>query len=816
MFQQIAADRRKVPQDFLSPNPEISDMITRERHLPALYDPLELLDVVQPDLDSETDALGIKWLVRIDEFQYASESTPDTVYVTEPIVVTGRMIFQEATRLKLPWDEPVPQPLADRWRSWWSELDTLQDLRFPRCLTGIEDLRSVELHHFSDSSEKAYGSCTYMRSVDVSGQVKVELVTSKVRLAPLSTITIPRLELCAAVLSVRADEFLRKALDLSLDRSVFWTDSQVVLGYIMNDSHRYKVFVGNRVSYIRRHTQPDQWNHVVSKSNPADVLSRGCIPSGLPDAWSRGPDFLRQEVVSCGGEPVDASVAPNDPEVRQGLVAVADMRTETSPLDQLINHYGEYYKLLKATAWWLRFVQWLRSRREKMAQPLSSDEIKVAEQVLVKHVQVSSFHKEIDCLLQGRPVSQSSSLLSLDPRLMDGLLVVGGRLRHADISYRSRHPIILPKRHPFSRLVMLSVHNRAHLGAEWTLCLLRRKFWIPSARNELRHIRNQCVSCRRMYGTPKAQFMADLPADRCNLSSVAFQHVGVDLFGPLYVSQRRSTVKRYGCVFTCMATRALHIEVLHSLDTDSFINGFRRFCARRGHPDTVRSDRGTNLVGAHAELSGELKALDAGKVVRAARKEGIDWSFNTPTASHHGGVWERMIRTIRKVLMAVIPVSSLTDEVLVTVMCEVENLINSRPLTRVSSDSDDLDPLTPNHVLVFQGNQPPAWRDFSPGEVLRRKWKLVQSIVASFWKRWLHEYLSCLQTRAKWTNRQSDYKVGDLVLLMDDLAPRGKWPLGMIDEVYPSADGHIRSVRVRTQSTVLQRPITKVVPLEMG
>ena len=163
--------------------------------------------------------------------------------------------------------------------------------------------------------------------------------------------------------------------------------------------------------------------------------------------------------------------------------------------------------------------------------------------------------------------------------------------------------------------------------------------------------------------------------------------------------------------------RAIHIEVLNSLETDSFINGFRRFCARRGNPRTVKSDRGTNLVGASVELAAEFKRVDKTKLVNVARQMEVEWPFNPPTASHQGRVWERMIRTIRKVLMAVIPCRSITDDVLSTVLCEVENLVNGRPLTKCSSDVLDESALTPNHFLLLEGNYPPAWRPFCGGEV---------------------------------------------------------------------------------------------------
>ena len=254
--------------------------------------------------------------------------------------------------------------------------------------------------------------------------------------------------------------------------------------------------------------------------------------------------------------------------------------------------------------------------------------------------------------------------------------------------------------------------------------------------------------------------MADLPVERCTPGPVAFTHVGVDLFGHFYVVRGRSTVKRYGCIFTCFSTRAIHIEVLESLETDAFINGFRRFCSRRGQPKTVRSDQGTNLVGACCELARELKHVDKIKVIGTARKMNVEWTCNPPMASHHGGVWERMIRNIRKVLMAVFPSVSMTDDVLQTTFCEVENIINGRPLTKCSADICDESPLTPNHFLLLSGNYPAMWVNFPNAEICQKRWKRVQNISALCWKRWIREYLPQLQQRQKWT-RETDNSIGD-------------------------------------------------------
>ena len=295
-----------------------------------------------------------------------------------------------------------------------------------------------------------------------------------------------------------------------------------------------------------------------------------------------------------------------------------------------------------------------------------------------------------------------------------------------------------------------------------------------------------------------------------------FAHVGIDCFGPFYIKQSRSEVKRYGCIFTCMNYRAVHIEKLNSLETDSFINGFRRFMARRGTPVKVWSDNGTNFVGGCPEIVKCLQQLDEEKIRRFGLENEVEWNFNPPHASHMGGVWERQIRTIRKILASLLNKHSdkLTDEVLETFFCEVEAMINSRPLTKMSEDVSDESTLSPAQLLLLNEELRDFPGKFTKDDKYKQRWKFVQYLANQFWKRWLREYIPELQKRSKWCSKQENIKVGDVVLLKEENTPRFLWPMGLIVEVKEGRDKLIRTVKVKTKSTVLIRPVSKVVKLE--
>ena len=299
--------------------------------------------------------------------------------------------------------------------------------------------------------------------------------------------------------------------------------------------------------------------------------------------------------------------------------------------------------------------------------------------------------------------------------------------------------------------------------------------------------------------------MADLPTERLLAQNPPFFHTGIDCFGPIMVKRGRHDVKRYGCIFTCFSSRAIHLEMLDSLDTESFINAFRRFVARRSCPSHVWSDNGTNFIGAKNVM------FNVNKVHDFSIANGVEWHFQPPLASHMCGVWERLIKTVKRVLAAVIPCARLSDESLRTVLCEVEFIVNSRPLTKVGDDPLDGSVLTPNH-LILNFSSPLAPGTFCEADVFKSRWRCVQQIVDQFWAKWLRLYVPELQRRQKWHSAHTNLRIGDVVLIASENTPRGVWPLGLVTETLPSADGLVRKVKLRTKSNKeLIRPVTKLV-----
>ncbi|XP_065131850.2 uncharacterized protein [Paramisgurnus dabryanus] len=347
-------------------------------------------------------------------------------------------------------------------------------------------------------------------------------------------------------------------------------------------------------------------------------------------------------------------------------------------------------------------------------------------------------------------------------------------------------------------------------------------FWILGAKRSISSLIFGCVVCRRLRGKSEVQKMADLPVDRVS-TEPPFTYVGTDVFGPWTISARRTrgghvNSKRWAVLFTCLAIRAVHIEVVESMDTSCFINAMRRFIAIRGPIKQMRSDRGTNFVGACREL-GIPSNLDEAKVSRFLAEQGCSWIFNPPHASHMGGAWERMIGITRKILdsmMLQLGPSKITHEVLTTFLAEVTAIINSRPLIPVSVDPEDPLILTPATLLTQKyGSCPNVELDHT--DLYRRQWKRVQNLASTFWDRWRKQYLSTLQPRKKWQFKNQDITTGSVVLMKDSQSKRNQWPLGRITKVLPSGDGRVRKVEIKIvnkgEPKVFVRPITEVVML---
>jgi hypothetical protein len=795
-------------------------------------------------------ALGMKWTLDTDAlgFHVTSNEKPNTrrgilsmvssVYdplgFVAPFVLTAKKILQELCREQITWDDSLPEEYHKRWLKWRGQLKDIEEIVVHRCLHpgNFGSITSTQIHVFSDACSYGYGSVAFLRLVSDDGTIHTAFLMGKSRVAPLKATTIPRLELTAATVSVKLGRLILKELDMDIDSITYHTDSTTVLHSLNNKKKRFPVFVANRIAQIQNFSNVSQWRYIESKANPADAASRGLESTQLKGntLWFNGPPFLRKSESEWPKQPSVIREEISTCTTAEAVVHSTEATEEDEPSKTFIEQYSSWYKLCRAVTIMRRFGTFLQGRSNK--SPISVDELEATGNAIIRYTQHQTFHQDILKLQNTKQISnnkpksrkharipKASALYRLDPFICDatGLLKVGGRLKAAYVPDNMRHPVLLPKTHHITTLIIRDTHRKlGHSGRNHVLAKLRERFWVIKGNAAVRSYLSKCFRCRKFRAPVSEQVMANLPAKRVE-PSAPFTYTGVDLFGPYHIKEGRKQMKRYGCMFTCFVSRAVHIETVNSLETDSFINALRRFTARRGAVKMIQSDNGTNFVGAERVLREAVHEMDNDRIRDFLLKNRIDWKFNPPAASHMGGIWERMIRSARNILSVLLAEHGdrLDDEALRTLLSEVEAIINSRPLTPLSSDPDDFTPLSPSNLLTMKSTAivaPPG--QFQREDIyMRQRWRRVQYLANVFWSRWKSEYLVTLQGRQKWNTPKRNIAVGDIVLLKDEGLPRCAWNMGRITSVQVDSTNLVRKVTVKTQTSELKRPIHKLVLL---
>ncbi|XP_062710710.1 uncharacterized protein LOC134288834 [Aedes albopictus] len=685
------------------------------------------------DRDQTIKTLGLHWEPGTDHLKYKIDIQlpPNTIltkrltlsYIAQlfdplglvgPVVVTAKAFMQTLWTLRdengkvFEWDRELPASLKDRWCAYHSDLPTLNELRINRFVL-LPNSFEIELHVFSDASDIGYGTCAYLRSIDRQGQIKVALLTSRSKIAPLKRQSTPRLELCGALLSAELYQRIAASLHFSFT-TVFWTDSTTVISWLRVTPSTWTTFVANRVSKIQHATQNCGWNHIAGLQNPADVISRGCLASEIVHnkLWWGGPDWLRKEKEywpvpgqQCG------STDDCNSERRKTAAAFASATTTPSFIDEYAGTFSNYSKMIRITAYWRRFFSILRSPKEdRTFSFLTTDELKTAEHALIRLLQQQCFPDEWRRLQSGQHIAKSSRLRWFHPMLSsnDNVIRIGGRLGQSTLHDDFKHPILLPGAHRLSTLLLSSYHERLlHAAPQLMVNTVRLKYWLLGGRSAARQVVHKCVTCVRARPKLIEQFMSELPAARVTAAR-PFSRVGIDFWGPIQLQPRHrrdAPIKAYVAVFVCFATKAVHLELVANLTTAKFLQAFRRFVARRGLCSDVYTDNGKNFVGAANELKRLVRSREhKDQVAQECTENGIRWHFNPPKGSHFGGLWEAAIRSAQKHFMRVLGSRLVAYDDMETLLAQIECCLNSRPLTPMSEDPSDLDPLTPGHFLV--------------------------------------------------------------------------------------------------------------------
>jgi hypothetical protein len=407
-------------------------------------------------------------------------------------------------------------------------------------------------------------------------------------------------------------------------------------------------------------------------------------------------------------------------------------------------------------------------------------------------------------------------LKSLSPFVDDfGIVRSNSRLANIDhIPYTTRFPILLSKESSLSKLIAASAHREMEhpVGREAAKHMVRKKYIIIRLDSLLREIKTECPWCIRNKAEPCQQEMAALPKYRFGFPLQAFSKTGLDFAGPFMIRQGRGKprLKSYILVFTCLQTRAIHLEVTHDQSTDSVVNAFSRFIDVRGMPQEFLSDNWKSFISKEKELQEWVRDLDSNLIIRQEYAQ-IVWHFTPPYGPHHGGIYEIMVKATKRALKNIFIDHDLNMDEFRTAVSRVAALLNSRPLTRVKKEGTN-QILTPNHFLIGKLGGSVATKDLkNPVE----RWRKVCAILNKFWAQFLHEYLPLLTKRTKWQEEKDNIEVNEVVLLIEENVPRGQWKLAIVLEVFPDKKGIVRRCKIKTSLGVYERPITKLCSLEV-
>ena len=810
------------------------------------------------DESYQIKALGVKWRPNTDQFCFQVTLEPITTFTKRsllsdisklfdplgwlaPVIIIYKVLMQETWTAGTKWDQELPSHVIDRWFQLRNQLPLLNDLQLPRCILPPQECVNFQLHLFTDASEQAYAAAIYSRMVDCTGTVSVNLLASKTRVTPVKTVSLPRLELCAAHLGIQLLKTVIKVLNLVQYKNydIFaWSDSTIVLQWISQLPRKWTTFVANRVAQIQDVTEPSQWNHVPSQSNPADLPTRGISPSELlvSKLWWNGPIWLSCEADAWPQMPTTTSTVPEKRKSSSEEDEKSTQRTAqtfsvciTDTSDDLVNveRFSKLSRLLRTTVFVLRarniFLLSLKKERRPVLKEITFEELQNAKFLLVSQLQRNHFSKEFKQLQQQKPLDRNSSILNLTP-FFDAdydVIRVGGRLGQSSYREDKKFPLLLPKESHFTTLVIHSFHEASlHGGGQLTLNLIREEYWPIAGKVQVKSMIRQCIKCRRFDAKAPIQMMADLPTERITPSK-PFVFTGIDFAGPIITLPNEKT---YIAIFLCFVVKATHLELVSSLTKEACLNALQRFTSRRGVPQKIYSDNGRNFTGARSDLlkiqdlmskNSENTITDFGTELGASwiileNHENPEWIMIPPRAPHFGGLWEAAVRRMKHHLRRSLGSQILTYEELLNYVTQIESIMNSRPLYPLSTDPNDLEVLTPAHFLIGQPFRALPLHDLPRSFPLDQRFRLLQNLISSFWIKWKRDYLVHLQIRKRWFKDGERVSVGDMVLVAEDNQPPLCWKLGRVISGFEGNDNINRVVKVKTTQSEIVRPVVKL------
>ena len=800
--------------------------------------------------------LGILWHPETDMLQFFSDAEKtekawtmrkissrtskmfDPLGLMTPLMLEGKLLLQSLWKLKSGWDEEVPTEISVQYNRWLRKIHSSHLSHIARRVKASFKCKEERLLIFTDASSQAQAAVAYLWCCG-RDQQKGSLWAAKQKISSLNRAeSISRLELEGALMGVELAAQVCKAMKWDMREVKYFTDSTTVLWWLR--THReLDVFVGNRVCRILDKSRAEQWFHVSTSENPADIPTRGMSGKRLASCslWWQGPSFLEQPYVNW----------PAQPEVVETRESYEGYRKEEKRRVEnwLLVGLRASPRLEERTGWllsfWYKLVMEFSNLNRGYAvaclvlkalgkfrrPPFSVNPSQVTlwmQNNLIKYAQHESLSQLLEKLQSAKTPDKKYS--NLRPYLDDNSLIrVGGRLRDADrMPFSVRSPLLLDGDHDYSRRLFEHIHANVlrHCGGKDTLVAEARwQVWVIGGNQLAKKVTRSCVRCRRALKT-KPMRVAEAPLHFTRLplaEGCAFQEIGIDMAGPFYAKHGRSraTAKRFVLLFVCCWTRAISLEMMDGASTESCVMAFLRHCNLFGLPKYVNSDRGSNLVGLDRHLQEQWHVLVSEFEKQKSDWPLVRWHFNPPYSPRFSGHVETMVKLMKNSLRKILgqPQYLFRDEQLATLLKVTQGFANQRPLTTPSSDPHDPPPLTPSDFLLtgnrVLGSLPELKQ--SSYDLKVRKESLGEA-TKEMWQALCKEYLVTLQEYPKMRGNRS-LNAGDIVLMLDKTLPTGRYCLGRVKEVKKGPDGQGRVFEVEHQGKILTRSGMTLAPLEV-
>ena len=799
----------------------------------------------------------------------------DPLGIIAPFILKGRLFFQKVNECEISWNDTVPDSILKPFNKWKQTVNSLKNIQIPRWTAslGMEDCVS-ELIITSDASSIGYGIACYIRR-HLKGDNKAHLyfILGKSHVVPASMQknfinrqlihmdSIPRLELMAALLAAIWRDIIIRESGEEFAEVIIFCDSTTVLGWIRDWHRKFSTFENFRLKRIRLLSKVSEWYYIASKSNPADLASKG-LNADDQKGWSffhSGPPFLTQErskwnelnpqpghlqeplpsiaevalvapifLMAIGSTEKDPEISiENDENIEESwpTKATANLSIWSSKIRRICL----IVKVLQTLKEKVRAKQIgaslprLRPRKNKEKTKIETkqetkriyftmEEKSNGEMLLIRAIQSNSFQKEITSLIKldifspnayNELKDKKSKLISLSPFIDNqGIMRAGGRLEKSKtLPFDTKFPIILPRadNENVSTLIRHVHAKNYHCSGIETFYILRQKYFPLGGRANVLKITSRCLQCQKTGKRPKNQRIAPLPSDRLDIV-IPFHVSGVDVFGEFNLTQGRRPKKRWVLLLTCLTTRAVALYPLKDMSLSTTINALVKFNSQFPALKKLVSDNGTNFKGANREMKEAIAGWNKEELTDRLADIGIDWQFGPAKCGHFGGSWERLIQVVKKCLYACIGKKVIDIDTFDTICAGVMGCVNRRPLTKAGANISEPLVLSPAHFLYphnFVNSAPSICPPIRDGNHLRSSWNQTRILLDDFFQRFKTEYVTSLLERKKWTTSTLNVRVGDLALLVEDLCPREKWRVCRITEIVEEDDNRIRRVKLR-------------------